>query len=343
MDKMKIVVIDGYTLNPGDNPWDEVAVLGDLVIYDRSNPEQILERTKGTQIVVVNKTAMQAEILAQLPQLRFIAVSATGYDCVDVKAAGCQGIPVSNVPVYGTDSVAQHVMALLLELCKRVGLHDQAVKSSEWMAAPDWSFWKTPLNELTGKTMGIVGFGRIGRRVGELAHAFGMKVLAYDPFESQEPPYEPFSWAKLDELFSDSDVITLHTPLTPDLEGIVNADLLGSVKPGALFINASRGGLVEEKDLAEALNSGKLGGAALDVVSLEPIRQDNPLLKAKNVFITPHIAWATLEARRRLLQKTAENIRAFVGGASINVVNASYLKSVVRPHTLSCGTTETAR
>jgi glycerate dehydrogenase len=326
MGKLKIVVIDGYTLNPGDNPWDEVAVLGDLMVYDRSNPEQILEQATGAQVVVVNKTPMKAEILEQLPQLRFIAVSATGYDCVDVEAAGRRGIPVSNVPVYGTDSVAQHVMALLLELCNRVGLHDQAVKSGEWMAAPDWSFWKTSLIELTGKTMGIVGFGRIGRRVGELAHAFGMNVMAYDPFESQEPGYEPFSWAKLDKLFSGSDVITLHTPLTPDLEGIVNDKLLGVVKPGTLFINASRGGLVQEEDLAEALNSGRLGGAALDVVSLEPIRQDNPLLKAKNVFITPHIAWATLEARRRLLQETAQNIRAFVDGAPINVVNTSSLK-----------------
>ncbi len=327
MDKLKIVVIDGYTLNPGDNPWDEVAVLGDLVVYDRSNPEQILQRAVGAQVVVVNKAQMKAEILAQLPQLRFIAVSATGYDCVDVKAAGRRGIPVSNVPVYGTDSVAQHVMALLLELTNRVGLHDEAVKSGEWMAAPDWSFWKTPLTELRGKTLGIVGFGRIGRRVGELAHAFGMNVLAYDPFESQKPDYEPFSWARLDELFRNSNVITLHTPLTPDLEGIVNRELLGLVKPGTLFINASRGGLVCEEDLAEALNSGRLGGASLDVVSLEPIRQDNPLLKAQNIFITPHIAWATLEARHRLLKRTAENVRAFVDGAPINVVNTDHLKS----------------
>ncbi len=330
---MKIVVIDGYTLNPGDNPWDEVAALGNLLVYDRSKPEQILERTKAARIVVVNKTPLPAEILARLPQLRFIAVSATGYDCVDVAAAGRQGVPVSNVPVYGTDSVAQHVMALLLELCNRVGLHDQAVKSGEWMTVPDWSFWKTPLIELAGKTIGVVGFGRIGRRVGELAHAFGMNVLAYDPFEKQEPPYETFCWAELDELFSNSDVITLHTPLTPDLEGIVNADLLGLVKPGAFFINASRGGLVQEKDLAEALNDGRLGGAALDVVSLEPIQPDNPLLKAKNVFITPHIAWATLEARRRLLQETAGNIRAFLEGAPINVVNSNYLKSIGRLNT----------
>jgi glycerate dehydrogenase len=324
---MKIVVIDGYTLNPGDNPWDEVARLGDLVVHDRSKRSQVLERATGAEIVVVNKTPMKAEILEQLPQLRFIAVSATGYDCVDVQTAGRLGIPVSNVPVYGTDSVAQHVMALLLELCNRVGLHDQAVKSGEWMAAPDWSFWKTPLIELKGKTIGIVGFGRIGRRVGELAHAFGMNILAYDPFEPHEPPYEPFAWAKLDELFSKSDVITLHTPLTPDLEGIVNSRLLGSVKPDALFINASRGGLVVEQDLAEALNNGNLGGAALDVVSLEPIQQENPLLKAKNVFITPHIAWATLEARQRLLQRTAENIRAFLDGTPINVVNTAHLKS----------------
>lgn len=277
--------------------------------------------------MVANKTQIPAETLAELLELKFIAVSATGFDCVDVRAAGEQGIPVSNVPVYGTDSVAQHVIALLLEVCNQVATHDKAVKSGEWAAAPDWSFWKTPLIELKGKTMGIVGFGRIGRRVGELSHALGMSVLAHDSVEAEEPGYQPFAWAGLEKLFRIADVITLHSPLTADLIGFVKADLLKQMKPSALFINAARGGLVNDADLAQALNEGRLAGAALDVVSVEPIRENNPLLTAKNIFITPHIAWATKEARKRMMKTVAEDIRAFLAGTPINLVNASYLKS----------------
>lgn len=323
--EMKIVITDGYTLNPGDNPWDEIAELGDLVVYERSEPGQVIDRAKGAQIMVVNKTLIPAETLVALPELKFIAVSATGFDCVDVQVAGEQGIPVSNVPVYGTDSVAQHVIALLLEMCNQVATHDKAVKSGEWAAAPDWSFWKTPLIELRGKTMGIVGFGRIGRRVGELSHALGMSVLAHDSVEAEEPGYQPFAWAGLEKLFRTADVITLHTPLTADLVGFVNADLVRQMRPSAFLINAARGGLINDEDLARALNEGRLAGAALDVVSIEPIRQDNPLLTAKNILITPHIAWATREARKRLMNTVAENIRAFLAGTPINVVNASYL------------------
>ena len=326
---MKIVVTDGYTLNPGDNPWDEIAALGDLVVYDRSEPDQVIERAKGAHIMVVNKTWIPAETLAELLELKFITVSATGFDCVDVWAAGEQGIPVSNVPVYGTDSVAQHVIALLLEMCNQVAAHDKAVKSGEWAATPDWSFRKTPLIELKGKTVGIVGFGRIGRRVGELCHAFGMSVLAHDSVEAQEPGYQPFAWAGLEELFRIADVITLHTPLTADLTGFIKADLLKQMKPSAFLMNAARGRLVNDADLAQALNEGRLAGAALDVVSIEPIREDNPLLMAKNIFITPHIAWATKEARKRIIKTVAEDIRAFLDGTPINLVNPSYLKSTV--------------
>lgn len=324
---MKIVVTDGYTLNPGDNPWDGIAALGDLVVYDRSESDEVVERATGAQIMVVNKTPITAKMLAELPELQFIAVSATGFDCVDIEAAGMQGVPVSNVPVYGTDSVAQHVMALMLEMCNQVAIHNRAVKSGDWAAAPDWSFWKTPLIELKGKTMGIVGFGRIGRRVGELAHAFGMGVVAHDVFETRDPDYRPFAWAELKELFRLSDVITLHSPLTDDLAGLVKTDLLRLMKPGAFFINAARGGLVIDADLAQALNEGRLAGAALDVVSIEPIRADNPLLTAKNIFITPHIAWATKEARQRMMKTVIADIQTFLEDAPINVVNLSYLKS----------------
>jgi glycerate dehydrogenase len=323
---MNIVVTDGYTINPGDNPWNSVAALGELVVYDRSGPDQVIERSREAQIMVVNKTRISAKTLAELSELEFIAVSATGFDCVDIQAAGERGIPVSNVPVYGTDSVAQHVMALLLEMCNQVAIHDEAVKSGEWATALDWSFWKTPLVELKGKTLGIVGFGRIGRRVGELAHAFGMSVLAHDPFVTHKPGYQPFAWSELENLFSVADAVTLHSFMTPDIVGFVNADLLSLMKPEAFFINAARGGLVNDVHLAQALNKGQLAGAALDVVSIEPIQEDNPLLTAKNVFITPHIAWATKEARQRLMRAVTENIQAFLEGAPINLVNLSYLK-----------------
>ena len=318
---MKITVLDGYTLNPGDNPWDAVGTLGDLTVYDRTPPDQIVQRAAGAEIVLTNKTPLSAQTLNQLPGLKMISVLATGYNIVDVKAARDLGIAVCNVPVYGTDSVAQHVIAVLLTHCHNPVLHDQAVRAGDWQKSGDFCFWKSPLIELAGKQIGIVGFGRIGRRVGELAHAFGMQVAAYDVCQGDTPPYEPFTWSTIDQIYARCDVVSMHCPQTDDNVGMVNRELLSKMKPTAFFINASRGGLVVEQDLADALNGGQLAGAALDVFSAEPARPDNPLLRARNCLSTPHIAWATLEARRRLMAVTAENIAAFIDGKPINVVN----------------------
>lgn len=319
---MKIVVIDGYTLNPGgDNPWDELEDLGELAVYDRTDEDQIVERSRDAEIILTNKIPLMADTLEQLPKLIYIGVTATGYDNVDVRTARLRNIPVSNVPVYGTDSVAQYVFALLLELCHHVGQHDLAVKNGKWTSAREFSFWETPLVELAGKKMGIIGFGRIGRRVGELSHAFGMEVLAQDIFQGELPTYRPFSWMDVEEVFAEADVVSLHCPQTPDNLGFVNEALLNQMKPTAILINAARGGLVNEKDLASALDGGKIAGAAVDVVSAEPIRANNPLLKARNLIITPHIAWATLAARRRLLQTSIDNVRAYLEGNPTNIVN----------------------
>jgi glycerate dehydrogenase len=318
---MKIVVIDGYTLDPGDNPWDELGKLGDLTVYDRTSKEQIVERTGKAEIILTNKIPLMADTLEQLPNLRYIGVTATGYNNVDVQTARQRNITVSNVPVYGTDSVAQFVFALLLELCHHVGQHDLAVKNGKWTKAREFSFWETPLVELAGKKMGIIGFGRIGRRVGELSHAFGMEVLAQDIFHGELPAYRPFSWRDVEEVFAEADVVSLHCPQTRDNLGFVNEALLNQMKPTAILINAARGGLVKEKDLASALDGGKIAGAAVDVASAEPIRANNPLLKARNLIITPHIAWATLAARRRLLQSSIDNVRAYLEGNPSNIVN----------------------
>ncbi len=324
---MKIVVLDGYTLNPGDNPWDSVAKLGELDVHERTAADELLGRAREAEIILTNKAPVPAEALRQLPNLRFISVLATGYDIVDIVTAGEGGIPVSNIPEYGTDSVAQFTFALLLELCHHVGAHDRAVKAGDWAASPDWSFWKTPQILLAGIKIGIAGFGRIGRRVGELAHAFGMEVLAFDPQQGEPPAYSPFQWLTLQDLFAEADVVSLHCPQTRDNVGFVNRDLIGLMKRGALFINAARGGLVNENDLAEALNTERIAGAAIDVVSIEPIRSDNPLLGARNCLITPHMAWATLTARQRLMKGTVENIEAFLSGRPINVVNGQYLRA----------------
>jgi glycerate dehydrogenase len=318
---MTIVVLDGHTLNPGDNPWDLLARLGELQVYDRTPAEHIVARARDADVVLTNKTPLDAATIASLPQLRFIAVLATGYNLVDIGAARVRGIPVSNVPEYGTDSVAQHVFALLLELCHHVGAHDAAVRAGEWTRAADFCFWQAPLVELAGLTMGVVGFGRIGRRVGELAHAFGMAVLAAGGSSRPDPGYRPFEWVEIAALFARADVISLHCPLTADNAAFVNRELLRRVKPTAFLINAARGGLVDERALAEALNAGRLAGAAVDVVSAEPMRADNPLLGARNCIITPHIAWATLAARRRLMATAVQNVEAFLAGKPINVVN----------------------
>lgn len=321
MSAINIVVTDGFTLNPGDNPWAEIEKLGALTVYERSSAAELIPRCRQADLLIVNKTPVRRECLLQLPRLRFIAVSATGFDCVDIEAAGRRGIPVSNVPFYGTDSVAQYVFSAILHVWHNIADHAASVKKGEWGGQPDWSFWKTPLIELRGKVLGIVGFGRIGRRVGELAHAFGMDVMACDTLRRSDPDYSPFNWAGVEELFAKSDVVSVHCPLTADNREFINRGLIGRMKPTALLINASRGQLVHEHDLAEALNLGIIAGAVLDVVSEEPIRPENPLLNARNILITPHLAWATREARQRLMGATVENVRAFLEGRPRNVVN----------------------
>lgn len=318
---MKIVVLDGYTLNPGDNPWEAVSRLGDLTVFERTAAADVIERAQGASVLLTNKTPISRETIAALPDLKFISVLATGFNIVDIAAAKERGIPVSNVPVYGTDAVAQYVFAVLLEMIHQPLAHDAAVRQGEWARRQDFSFWLGPITELAGKVFGVVGFGRIGRRAAEIAHAFGMHVLAHDVQREHAPAWERFAWAELDELFSRSDVVTLHCPQTDSNKGFVNERLLQLMKPTARLINAARGTLVNEHDLAAALNAGKLAGAVLDVVSVEPILPSNPLLSAKNCLLTPHLAWAAVEARRRLMQTTADNIAAFQRGQAIHVVN----------------------
>jgi glycerate dehydrogenase len=317
---MKIVVLDGATLNPGDNPWDDVAQLGEFVCHDRTAVDQIIERSLDADVLLTNKTPLSAETLAQLPQLKFVGVLATGYNIVDVKAARARGVAVANVPIYGTDAVAEYVFALLLNFLRQPQLHSDLVHQGEWNRVNEWSFWRRPLAEVAGRTIGIVGFGRIGRRVGELAAAFKMKVLANDVFQGNPPSY-PVAWRSIPELFAEADVVTLHCNLTPENTGLINRALLQSMKRSAYLINTSRGPLVRDADLAEALHAGWIAGAALDVVTVEPIPADNPLRQAPNLTLTPHIAWAAVEARRRLTKVAAENIAAFQAGQPINLVN----------------------
>ena len=318
---MKIVVLDGYTLNPGDNPWDEVASFGELTVYQRTPPELVAERCQGATVVLTNKTPLSAQTIAGLPGLRLICVLATGYNVIDLETSARLGIPVVNVPEYGSLSVAQHAIALLLELTNRVALYHAAVQRGEWSKAPDFTFMKLPLTELAGKSLGIVGLGRIGGRVAAIAHALGMEILAHNPRQASAPEGVPVEWLALDELFGRADVVSLHCPLSAENEGMVNRARLSLMQPHALLINTSRGGLVREADLAQALETGVIAGAALDVVVKEPITPDNPLLTAKNCIITPHVAWASLGARRRLMQATARNIEAYLAGKPQNVVN----------------------
>ncbi|MFW6170376.1 MAG: D-2-hydroxyacid dehydrogenase [Planctomycetota bacterium] len=319
---MKIIVLDGYTLNPGDNPWSELEALGELTVYDRTPRAEIFERASKAEIVLTNKTPLDAGTLERLPALKFISVLATGYNVVDTDAARRLGIPVSNVPEYGTSSVSQHVLAMMLHFARQCELHSQRVHEGQWRHCNDFCFWKTPQVELVGKRLGIVGFGRIGRCVGRLAHALGMEVIAFDVQRNEPPDYTPFAWRSVEEIFAESDFVTMHCPQTAENAGMVNRGLLEQMQPHAIFINTARGGLVNEEDLAIALNQGKIGGAALDVLSVEPPSADNPLLQARNCLITPHIAWATLEARRRLMAITVENVRGFLQGTPRNVVNA---------------------
>lgn len=318
---MKIVVLDGYCLNPGDLSWDGLRALGDVEVFDRTAAEDVVARAAGAEIVFTNKTPLSAEALAQLPALRYIGVLATGYNVVDVAAAKAHGVVVANIPTYGTASVAQFVFALLLELCHNVGLHAGAVRAGEWSRNPDWSFWKSPLVELAGKTMGIIGFGRIGRATGKIADAMGMRVIANDTYQGDAPAYDGFRWAGVEELLRESDVVSLHSPLFPDTKGMINTRTLDLMKPSAFLINTSRGPLVVDTELADALNAGRIAGAGLDVLSLEPPESENPLLKARNCLVTPHIAWATREARSRLMDLAVENVTAFLSGTPRNVVS----------------------
>lgn len=323
---MDIVVLDGYTLNPGDISWDGLASLGNLKVYDRtaydiSGANLIVERAKDADVVFTNKTPITREILARLPKLKFIGVLATGYNVVDLEAARERGIPVSNIPAYGTDAVAQMTIALLLEMCNHVGIHSESVFKGQWTNNEDFCYWNKSLIELAGKTMGIVGFGQIGQATANIALALGMDILVNSRSKMKELEGERVRFVDLETLFKDSDVISLHCPLTETNKGMINKGSISKMRDGVMIINTARGGLVVDEDLAEALNRGKVAGAALDVVSQEPIPVDNPLLKAKNCIITPHIAWAPVEARQRLMDIAVDNLRKFLEGNPINVVN----------------------
>ena len=318
---MKIVVLDGYTLNPGDLSWDGLKALGDVVVYDRTPAEKTIERIGDAQIVFTNKTVIDQEVFTACPNIKFIGVLATGYNVVDVEIAKTKGIPVANIPTYGTTAVSQITIALLLEVCHHIGEHSRSVLKGDWTNCPDWCYWNYPLIELAGKTLGIIGFGRIGQATAKIAQALGMKVLAFDSYEIEELKSDTLQYASLDELLANSDVISLHCPLFDSTKGIVNKNNIAKMKDGVIIINTSRGPLIVEEDLAEALNSGKVYGAALDVVSSEPIKADNPLLTAKNCIITPHIAWAPKESRSRLMDIAVDNLAKFLANTPVNIVN----------------------
>lgn len=320
---MKLVVLDGYTENPGDLSWAPLETLGELTVYDRTDPdddELIRQRIGDAEIVITNKTPLRAAVLQSCPHLRLVAVLATGYNVVDCAAAKAQGVPVCNVPGYGTMAVAQYAIALLLELCSRVGHHAATVRQGHWAPGGDWCYWDAPLTELAGKTAGIFGYGHIGRQTGRIAAALGMQVLACTP----HPPLDALPgvyFVEKDELLRRADVILLHCPLTPATQGLICRESIAQMKPGVLIVNNARGGLIVAQDLAEALAGGRVGGAALDVLEKEPPDPDDPLLHAPNCLVTPHISWAPIECRRRILDVTAQNIRAFFDGAPQNIVN----------------------
>lgn len=317
---MEIVVLDGYTENPGDLSWEGFEKLGELKVYDRTPIDKVIERIGNAEAVIVNKTPITKEIISACPSIRYIGVLATGYNVIDVNAAKENGIVVTNIPSYGTWAVGQFAIALLLEICHHVAHHDQAVHEGRWSTNPDWCFWDYPLIELAGKTMGIIGFGRIGQVTGKIAKAMGMHILAYDKHQTEEGK-EIAEYTDLDNLLSRADVISLHCPLFPDTEGLINRETISKMKDGVIILNNSRGPLIVEEDLAEALSSGKVYGAGLDVVKTEPILPDNPLLKAPNCLITPHISWAPKESRSRLMDIAVNNLKAFIEGRLVNVVN----------------------
>jgi glycerate dehydrogenase len=318
---MKIVILDGYTLNPGDLNWDGLKALGEVEVYDRTPVEQVVERAAGAEVIFTNKTPVTEDALKQLPSLKFIGVLATGYNIVNTDVAKQKGVVVSNVPGYGTSSVVQLTFALLLELCLHVQRHSDAVMQGKWAASKDWCFWDYPLVELSGKTMGILGFGTIGQGVADVATAFGMNVIGSSRTQTDQSHRKNFRWADVQQLLQESDVVSIHCPLTPETKGLLNKETLRLMKRSAFLLNTSRGPIIVDEDLADALNNDVIAGAGIDVLSVEPPPKDNPLFGAKNCIITPHIAWATKEARSRLMETTVNNLKAFLNGGPVNVVN----------------------
>lgn len=319
---MKIVNLDGYTANPGDLSWGDIPDLGEYICYDRTPAELVIQRAKGAEILFVNKTVITAEILDALsPELKYIGLQSTGYNVIDCSRARELGITVSNIPAYSTNAVAQLVFAFILQITNQITLHSDAVKNGEWSNCPDFCFWKTPLTELEGKNLGIIGFGSIGRRVAALAEAFNMNVIAYSPSKKSIEGYRNLTFTDLDTLLKTSDIITCHCPLNDSTKNLINKESIDKMKKSAIFINTSRGPVVDEKALADALNSGKIAAAGLDVLTNEPPAADNPLFKAKNCYITPHIAWASRETRKRLIELLESNLKAFLKGSPQNVVN----------------------
>ena len=318
---MKITVLDGYTLNPGDLSWDRLFSLGKVTLYDRTPQDKILERSLGAEVLITNKTPLTKETMNRLPDLKYIGVLATGYNVVDITAAKKRNIIDTNVPAYSTMSVAQLVFALLLELCHHVQRHSDSVMEGKWAQSPDFSYSDFPLIELSGKTLGIIGFGNIGKKVADIATAFGMNIIASCRHQSDQSERKNFLWAEINEILKQADVVSIHCPLTPETKGLINAESLKSMKSSAFLINTSRGPVVVEHDLADALNNGIIAGAGIDVLSAEPPSRDNPLFNAKNCLITPHIAWATKEARVRLMDIAVNNVAAFINGKPVNVVS----------------------
>jgi glycerate dehydrogenase len=318
---MKIVVLDGYTLNPGDLSWKALEALGTVTIHDRTAATEVASHIKDAEVVLTNKTPIPADVILNTSSLKYIGVLATGYNVVDVDAAKSKGIIVSNVPGYGTPSVVQLTFALLLELTHHVQRHSDAVMSGDWARSADFSFWNYPLIELAGKTMGIIGFGTIGKQVADVATAFGMNIIAYSRTQTDQSQRSNFQWVNVEELLAQSDVVSIHCPLTPETKGLINHKSLGQMKPSAFLLNTSRGPIVIDEDLAEALNNSVIAGAGIDVLSVEPPSANNSLFKAKNCLITPHIAWATKEARERLMDGVVNNLVQFLAGHPINIVS----------------------
>jgi glycerate dehydrogenase len=318
---MKIVVLDGYTLNPGDLSWDKLFNLGEVVLHDRTPADKIKERSLDADVLITNKTPLTEETINDLPHLKYIGVLATGYNIVDTSAAKRRNIIVTNVPAYSTMSVAQLTFALLLELCHHVQKHSDSVMEGKWAESVDFSNWDFPLIELSGKTLGIIGFGNIGKKVADIATVFGMNIIAASRHETDQSERKNFRWAEINEVLAQADIVSIHCPLLPETKGLINAESLKRMKRSAFLLNTSRGHVVVEPDLADALNNGIIACAAIDVLSIEPPAKDNPLFKAKNCLITPHIAWATKEARGRLMDIAVNNLAAFINGKRVNVVN----------------------